>query len=329
MLAPLDGQILHALQLSPRASFRRIGDVVGAPEKTVARRYRSLRRDGVVRVVGLVNPLVRGESQWIVRVHTKPEDLPRLAEALARRPEVTHVNVLSGSTELVCVVRAQLHDSGEGLLHRLPRTSSVLGIDVDLVLHVFGEPSNAGWTGYGHTLTGEQAATLIEAPGTSRRNPVPPAGDDLPLLDALAADGRTPHSQLADTLGWSPARVTRRIAALEASATLLYDVDVLPERLGFPVHAMVWMKIPPRQLAGAAEQILAHREIASVMAVSGTHNVVAVVIAADVDQLYRYLTERLATVDHISDYAVSVRARRVKQTGSLVSHGRLIPAANP
>ena len=328
MLAPLDGQILHALQLSPRASFRRIGDVVGVPERAVARRYRALRRDGVVRVVGLVNPLVCGESQWIVRVHTKPDDLPRLAEALARRPEVTHANVLSGSTELVCVVRAQLHDSGEGLLHRLPRTSSVLGIDVNLVLHVFGEPSNDVWTGYGHTLTGEQAAALTEAPRPSRPHPVPPADDDLPLLDALAADGRTPHSQLADTLGWSPARVKRRIAALEASATLLYDVDVLPERLGFRVHAMVWMKVPARHLADAAEQILAHREIASVMAVSGTYNMVAVVIAADVDQLYCYLTERLAAVDHLSDYAVSVRARRLKQAGSLISRGRLIPAAH-
>jgi hypothetical protein len=83
----LDGKILHALQLSPRVSFRRIAEVVDAPEQAVARRYRNLHRGGVVRVIGLVNPQVHGECQWVVRVHAKPDDVPRLAEALVRRRE--------------------------------------------------------------------------------------------------------------------------------------------------------------------------------------------------------------------------------------------------
>ena len=87
MLDALDGKILHAVQLAPRLSFRRIADVVGAPEQLVTRRYRALHRSGVVRVIGLVNPQVYGECQWVVRVHAKPDDLPRLAEALVRRPE--------------------------------------------------------------------------------------------------------------------------------------------------------------------------------------------------------------------------------------------------
>ncbi|MCV7180220.1 Lrp/AsnC family transcriptional regulator [Mycolicibacterium sphagni] len=324
MLAPLDGQILHALQLSPRASFRRIGEVIGVPEQTVARRYRAMRRDSVLRVVGLVNPRVYGECQWVVRVHTKPEDLPRVAETLARRPEVTHANVLSGWTELVCIVRAPLGDSSDGLLHRLPRTSSVLSMDVDLVLHVFGESSGAVWTGYGHTLGSSQAAALAEQPAAATAYPVPPASEDRPLLEALAADGRTAHAQLAERTGWSPARVKRRINALEASTTLTYDVDVLPERLGFPLHAMVWMKMPPRHLPHVARQLLSHSEIASVIAVSGPNNLMAVVIGRDVDDLYRYLTEQLGTVDHIESYGVRVRTRRLKQAGSLISHGRLI-----
>jgi DNA-binding Lrp family transcriptional regulator len=118
--------------------------------------------------------------------------------------------------------------------------------------------------------------------------------------------------------------VTRRIAALEASTTLTYDVDVLPERLGFAVHAMVWMRMPPRHVPEVAQKLLSHREIASVIAVSGPNNLMAVVIARDVDDLYRYLTAKLGTVHRIESYGVSVRTRRVKQAGSLVSHGRLI-----
>lgn len=258
----LDGKILHALQLSPRVSFRRIAEVVDAPEQAVARRYRNLHRGGVVRVIGLVNPQVHGECQWVVRVHAKPDDVPRLAEALVRRPEVTHANVLSGWTELVCIVRAPLGETKDGILQRLPRTSAVLGLEVDLILRVFGGPASAPWTAYGHTLDAGQAA-LIQQYAETVSQPVgaaTPGEEDQPLFDALASDGRAPHARLAQHTGWSAARVKRRIAALEASGTLAFDVDLLPDRLGFKVNAMLWLTIPPRHLAAVAEQLAAHRE---------------------------------------------------------------------
>lgn len=294
------------------------------PEQSVARRYAKLRRDGVVRVVGLVNPRVYGECQWVVRVRTKPDGLTRIAETLARLPEVTHANVLSGWTELVCIVRAPLSESEEGLLHRLPRTSSVLSVEVDLVLHAFPDVPSALWTDYGHTLDADQCAALAEAAPPAPADPVAPNANDQPLLDALSADGRISHSQLAERTGWSAARVKRRIAALEASSTLTYDVDVLPERLGFPVHALVWMNIPPRHVVEVAQHVGTHREVASVVAVTGANNLMAVVIAQDVEHLYRYLTGQLATVDHIDRCDVRVRTKRLKQAGSVISHGRLV-----
>jgi len=326
VLESIDGNILHALQLSPRVSFRRIADVVDAPEQAVARRYRKMRRDGVVRVIGLVNPQVHSESQWVVRVHSKPDDLPRLAEALVRRPEVTHANVLSGWTELVCIIRAPLGETKDGILQRLPRTSAVLGLEVDLILRVFGEPASAPWTAYGHTLDAGQAALIQQHTETVRQSvsPAAPIDQDQPLFDALAADGRAPHARLAQHTGWSSARVKRRIAALEASGTLAFDVDLLPNRLGFNVNAMLWLTTPPRHLATVADEVAAHKEIASVVAVSGRNNLLAVVICRDVDDLYRYLAERLAGIDHIQSYDLSIRAQRLKQAASLIAHGRLI-----
>jgi len=300
--------------------------VVDVPEQAVARRYRKLHRGGVVRVIGLINPQVYGDCQWVVRVHAKPDDVPRLAEALVRRPEVTHANVLSGWTELVCIVRAPLGETKDGILQRLPRTSTVLALEVDLILRVFGSPADAPWTAYGHTLDNQQAA-LIQQNACPLRQPiapVPPNEEDQPLLDALAADGRAPHARLAQHTGWSAARVKRRIAALEAAATLAFDVDLLPDRLGFHVNAMLWLTTPPRHLAAVAEQLAAHKETATVIAVSGRNNLLAVVICRDVDDLYRYLAERLAGIDHIQSYDISIRTQRLKQAASLIAHGRLI-----
>jgi DNA-binding Lrp family transcriptional regulator len=331
MLDALDGTILHALQLSPRAPFRLIADTVGAPEQTVARRYHRLRRDGALRVVGVLNPQVHGDAQWLVRVHAKPDDLARLAEALVRRDDVTHANILSGWSELVCVVRAPLGEGSDGLLRRLPRTTSVLDMEIDLVLHTFGESGSEPWTAYGHTLDVDQVERLLQRSTSAApaARPTAPTTEDQPLFDALALDGRAPHARLAELTGWSTARVTRRLAALEASGTLIYDVDVLPAQLGFHVNAMIWVTTAPRHLQDVGRELARHAEIASVSAKTGRNNLMAIVICRDVDHLYRYLAETFATVDHVLSYDTSVRTQRLKQTASLISHGRLVAAVSP
>lgn len=326
----LDAQILHALELSPRASFRRIAAAIGASEQAVARRYHRLRRDGAVRVVGLVSPRVHGDAEWVARIHARPDRIPPLAEALGRRPEVTHASILSGWTELVCVIRAPVGEVREEvLLQQLPRSASVLSVRVDLVLHAFGEPITSPWTGYGHKLSKKQAGQIIgDAAGrTPTGQLITPNAQDRPLLEALADDGRAPQSLLAERTGWSAARVARRIAALESSGTLLYDVDLLPERLGYQLNAMLWLTVSPQHLDHVGEQVAAHDEIAFAAAISGRTNLMAVVICRDVDDLYRYLAQRLAAIAEIQSYDVSIRTQRIKQSASLVAHGRLINAA--
>jgi DNA-binding Lrp family transcriptional regulator len=327
MWEPLDGQILHALQLSPRVSFRRIAAATGVSEQTVARRYSRLRREGVMRVVGLVNPRVYGDTRWVARIRAKPDRIPALAEALVRRSEVTYVNIVSGGTELVCLIHAPVGEVREDvLLQQLSRSTSVLDVSIDLVLHAFGEPVTSSWTGYGHKLSSEQAGQILGnlAGRASTGQLIIPTAQDGPLLDALADDGRAPQALLAERTGWSPARVARRITALEASGTLLYEVDLLPERLGYHLNAMLWLTVAPQRLHSVGEQIAVHDEIAFAAAVTGRNNLIAVAICRDVDDLYRYLTERLAAIDHIRSYDVSIRTQRLKQSASLVAYGRLI-----
>lgn len=334
MVDPLDGQILHALQIAPRVSFRRIAEVVGATEQTVARRYHRLRRNGVVRVVGLENPWGDGDADWahwVCRIHAKPDRIPQLADALVRNPDVSHANVLSGWTDLVCTIRAPLGDSRDDvLLKRLPRAGSVIDIGIDAVLHTFGRAPSAPWTGYGHKLTGEQAEQIlavVDRPTTGQT--CRPTLEDRPMLDALADDGRAPQARLAERTGWSVARVRRRLAALEAAGALLYDVDVLPERLGYHLSAMLWLTVAPRHTHRVGEQIAAHDQVAFAAAVSGRKNLMAVVICRDVSDLYEYLSNRLGAIEEVLTYEVSIRTQRLKQHGSVIAHGRLMNPTPP
>ena len=69
----LDRALVHALQVDARAPFRRLGEVLGVSDQTVARRYGRLRDRQALRVLGLTDPVVVDERQWIFRVRVAPK----------------------------------------------------------------------------------------------------------------------------------------------------------------------------------------------------------------------------------------------------------------
>ncbi|MGW1814026.1 Lrp/AsnC family transcriptional regulator [Streptomyces sp. NPDC002125] len=329
MLDAVDSHILHSLQIAPRAPFRLISDVAGVSEQTVARRFQALRRRGVVRVMGLVNPAVHGRASWIARITCRPDRVDAIAEALTRRPDVSYSHLASGGAEIICTLNAPItEDRGPDLLpRRLQRSSGVLGVDLSLLLHSFSAPW-AHWTGFGPPLSEEAIALLtahappsVPRPGAS---PVPPDEEDLPLLAALAEDGRASHAQLAELTGWSAHRVGRRLETLEAAGTLYYDVDLLSQRLGWNLQATLWLRTAPADLHQVGSALVHHPEVAFAGAIAGEHNLMVIVICTDAQDFYRYLTTSLATIPGVDAYTVSIRVRHLKQAASLINQGRLV-----
>src|SRR4051812_39059174 len=163
MLDRLDEQIIRALQLSPRAPFRRIAAALDVAEQTVARRYRALQRGGVLQVIAVIEPAALGESNWLVRIQTRPEATLDLGRALAQRRDIAWVSVSAGGSELVCAVRSHSQEQRERLLvDRLPRSAA--GLDVTamaLVRRGAGGGGGGGGGGAGR------------APAPARRRPAP------------------------------------------------------------------------------------------------------------------------------------------------------------
>jgi DNA-binding Lrp family transcriptional regulator len=167
-----DRALIRALQLAPRGSFSRIGDVLGLSEQTVARRYRRLCREGVLRVVALVDPAALGESTWTIRVRCRPDGTAAIAGALARRDDVGWVALSAGGSEVTCAVRSRSREQrDELLLQRLPRTSPVLGISAAVMLHRFIGQGTDDWAAFRDALTPGQSRRLA---GLRSELPEPP-----------------------------------------------------------------------------------------------------------------------------------------------------------
>jgi DNA-binding Lrp family transcriptional regulator len=338
----LDRQLIRALQLDPRVPFSRIAEVLGVSEQTVARRYRRLRGDGYLRVMGLVSPRAVGATEWLVRIGCRPGGGRRLADALARREDVSWVTLSSGGSEIVCLVRSlNRQQSDELLLQRLPATSQVLTLATHAVLHRFADRESE-WSAFGHQLTEAQSSQLAgpapagaagAAAAARAAGPADPAllqPADGPLLAALALDGRMSYAALAQEAGWTEGRVIRRVEALREAGILYFDVDLAIGLLGFTANAYLWLIVEPARLAVVGEEISRHAEVPFAAAITGSANVVTSVVCRDSEALYEYVTTRISAAAGVRQLEISPVLSRIKQAGSLTDGPRLAtPGAAP
>ena len=154
VLAPVDRQLVRALQLEPRASFSRLAATLDVSEQTIARRYRRLQRDGLLRIVGVVDPRALGQTDWMVRLRCRPDGALAVAEALARRDDVSWVTINSGGSEVVFSLRSRTEAARDDLLvQRLPKSAPVLDIAAAVILYRYVGGNAADWQGLRDALT--------------------------------------------------------------------------------------------------------------------------------------------------------------------------------
>lgn len=324
MFDELDLQIVNALELDGRVAFSRVAEVLGVSDQTVARRYRRMRQEHDVRVVGSIEPWRIGTVPWLLRLQCTPDASTSIADALARRPDTAWVRLASGGTEIICAIRARSKaDTDALLLSKLHRTPRIIGISAHCLLHLYhgGDQSFLAKAGVldPASVQALTPAWLATARETGQDGPVQTLdADDHALLTALSRDGRASVPDLATATGWSESTVRRRLTELRQSRILYFDVDVPSSALGMEVEAMMWLSVAPQAMVEAGETLAGHPEIPFVAATTGPTNIVASLVCRDVTALYDYLSNRVATISAIHRIETSPVVRTVKREGALL-----------
>ncbi|MEU6558206.1 Lrp/AsnC family transcriptional regulator [Nocardia nova] len=315
----LDRGIVHALHIDGRAPFSRIAEVLCVSNQTVARRYRRLRAEAGLRVVGSSRLDHDDHTRWLVRLGATTAAARTLAQSLARRSDTSWVKLLSGGTEILLIVRApsQTDQAQSFLLQQIPRAAGVTAVSAHCVLHTYlGGPTP--WRGQAATLTDLQQRQLepsYDGPVSGRA--ISDADDA--LLAALRTDGRAGLPQLAAATGWSVATVARRLAELRAREEVFFDVEVDEALFGVTIQALLWMSVPPGLLDRVGTDLARHPELAFVLATTGPSNLVAQAMCTGPAALHRYLTGRLGSIDGITTLEVTPVLSTVKAAGNITT----------
>jgi DNA-binding Lrp family transcriptional regulator len=331
MLDPIDRQILHALQISPRASFARMATVLDVSEQTVARRYQRLLAHGVVRVTALRDPNATPSlGMWTLRIGCRPGSALDLAEALARRADTSWVGVGAGGAEVSCQAMIDDEEAGaEGLLHQLPRASNVLTFSAHQMIHRFAGRGEVDWIARGYELGKAQRAALVE--GTlvlGESNEVQSytttlLPSDAALMRALSRDGRASWATLASATGWSQRQAAHRVNELVAGGGIFFHLDVAHRVIGLRSVANLWFTVAPADLAAVGARLADHLELAFAGAMTGQTNIMASALCPDPTDLYRYITTKVAAIEGVRTVETVPQLTRLKQAFFRVENGRL------
>jgi DNA-binding Lrp family transcriptional regulator len=308
----LDQQLIQALHLDGRVSFARLAEVLGSSEHTMARRYRRLRELGGLQVVVRQDTRRLGWTSWWLRLRCTPDSAAGIAEALARHPDISFINLISGGTEIACSVHTRTSGDRDALLlHKLPRTPRVLSITAQSIVHPFYAGS-LGWYSKAGRLSDEQYAALLPpAPGGD--GPVGLDEHDEALLAVLGQDGRARYAELAAATGLSEATVRRRVEHLLGTGAAYVDVQFGPGLVGHQTTVVMWLTVAPSALESVGRALAGHRQVAFAAATTGPSNVLATVLCEDSEAFYRYLSQEVGALPGVLQAETAPVVRQVKQ----------------
>ena len=124
---------------------------------------------------------------------------------------------------------------------------------------------------------------------------VPIDAVDRSIIRALQLDGRASYAELASSVGLSPPAVRQRMQRLMESGLLQVVAVTDPLKLGLPVMALVGIEVDG-DIREVADAVGAIDEAIYVVLTSGSFDLFAEVVCADMDQLFEVVNDRLKRI---------------------------------
>ncbi|MDV9195823.1 Lrp/AsnC family transcriptional regulator [Streptomyces sp. Wh19] len=323
-LDEIDLALVDGLQISPRASWTKLGEVLGLSPITLARRWRRLMDDGAAWVsIGMSDARSRGA---IVEFTCAPGTEMSVAMELTRQPYITTVGITSGDYHVFAnIATPTLAGTTNVLLNGLPLSPHVIRTRS----HVFGSLFGGMVWRLG-VMNSSQTERIREAIGPPLREIRPFGPLDRALFLALGRDGRRAYADLADEIDTTPKAVQRRLDRLRRNGDIAFRCDVARELAGWHTMALLWLTVPDMDLRAVGHRVASWPETRMCAAVASPTNLALIVNLRSFEHLEEVLI-RIAT--KCPGVAVTERRlvlRQVKVYGRLVDEsGRCVEVIPP
>ncbi|MFJ2738187.1 Lrp/AsnC family transcriptional regulator [Streptomyces sp. NPDC087440] len=340
VLSEADLALLQAMQLSPRARWKDIGDTLGIDPVTAARRWRRLEADG--RVWTTCGPALENTTAFAyVEIRCAHGAVSRVAAQIARMPHAMTVDLTSGEQDLlVTVIARDPVELSDFVLDGLARVEGIRSTVTHPIVTLHVEASQ--W----HVrILGRRQVDGIRASADPAQRGRPAArlqrldDADWEMALRLGLDGRTPLAELAAAAGMSESKAQRRLRLLQSRGQLRVRAEVSRFASPTPVLAWLFADTPTTRTAEVAARLSLCPEIRAVASLVGRRQLLLAVWVTSTDHLRLFEAKVEENLPHVTITDRRLVIRPVKRMGRILDRrGRAvehvpvdlrIPAAGP
>lgn len=123
---------------------------------------------------------------------------------------------------------------------------------------------------------------------------------DRAILLLLREDGRRSNADIAREVGVSQPTVRQRLDRILASGAAYVTVRINPAAIGFPIDAVINLKVAGRNVREVGEEIAAMENVAYVGYLIGSSDIQVEAFLRDNDHLFQFVTEVITPIEGVA-----------------------------
>lgn len=309
----LDLQMLHGLQIAPRAPWAKAARVLGASPVTLMNRWERLRAEGLAWIVA--HPSGRADVLTaFVDVDLEPGRHREAITALVQDPCALSIEQSARGRDLLVTVMARdLTALSQYLLDHLPSLPGVQRQRASLALQIHRQGKD--WRLQSLDQRQREGFEMMgRAPGQTGPMPRDPG----PIVDALLRDGRAGAADIARLTGRNPATVRRHLARVVGSGALSFRCEIAQDPTLWGLHCTWLARVAEEEKERTVAALATLPELRLCVSTTGETNLLVSVWArspSDLMRLERLVGERMpwfALVESV------VMLRTIKRFGWVV-----------
>lgn len=136
---------------------------------------------------------------------------------------------------------------------------------------------------------------------------------DLHIINALRADGRVAFAQIAEQLKVSPGMIRQRYNRLVDLGYLKVVAVTNPLMMGKRTVTMIGIRTDGRKMMEVANKIAKFDEVVYIVATSGRYDLMLEVFCQDHEDMFNFMTEKLAKVDGVRETESFIYLKIIKE----------------
>lgn len=312
----LDVQLLNVLQIAPRITWSRAGEVLGLSSGAVAARWARLERSGVAWTAVQPSLTTNGIMSAFVDVWCDPMRRAEVIDTLCADPRVVSLEECSQGRDLLLTVMVRGRDRlGVFLLDDLSMMPGVTGSTCRVVTALYSSGSH--WR-VGSLDADQRRVAERSAPAYGRKEASDLTEHDWKLIRALCVNPRASVADLARRSRLTPATARRRLQRVVASGEFTFRCDLAPQFAGWPLSQYLLLSVAPAEIPRSVAALADIPQVRMCLTVTGNANLMLSVHArtiAELTDIERTIGRITPSVQHV-DSVLELRTH--KQMGWLL-----------